>query len=296
MTLDLNSFAAGLNDLIQRNQRLINITTDDSINVKAFAAREALITQLSNIASVLPELLTLVKTNLDIAKKTHSIELSCMNQLLGTAQSSGTTWANVAARDKTSEQKLVHSHVYTGPIQSGSIQTTSVPSNIKFTDALSLPALRVPTFDYVKSDGRLYYIDCADHFAFRLNGHLLHGNIGIVYTEEKNPEKIKNCRFNNDCMKQDRCDYYHDPLKFPGCRDRRNFIASSWLYSPADSPFKNRSRSRRFGSRNNLDTDIVSLQPEEIARFNDQAMHDILCSLLLYHTSNDIRNGRSNDK
>lgn len=169
-------------------------------------------------------------------------------------------------------------------IESDSIKTVPQYSSIKFTEALSLPAIRVPTFEYVKQDGELYYVESSDHFAFILAGKLLHGNIGVIYTEEKNPEKIKDCKFAASCMKQDKCDYYHDPVKFKGSHDHRNFIASSWLYAPPNSQYKSRPRSRRFGSREYLDTDIVGLQEEEISRFYDQTMHDLLCSLLLSHS------------
>ncbi len=105
-------------------------------------------------------------------------------------------------------------------------------SRIKFTEALYLDAIRVPTFNYVKQDGELYYVSTADHFAVKIAGKLLHGNIGMIYTDEKIPEKIKDCKFAESCVKRDNCDYYHDPLKFGGSKDHRNFIASSWLYVP----------------------------------------------------------------
>lgn len=154
-------------------------------------------------------------------------------------------------------------------------------AKVHFTNALFLQAIKVPTFDQVESNGELYYIESADHFAFKLAGILFHGNIGVIYTDEKNPEKIKNCKFRKECIKKERCDYYHDPLKFPGSKDKRNFIASSWLYAPPNSQFKNKSKSRRFGSFDHLDLDIMNLQEEETDRFSDQTMHDVLCSVLL---------------
>lgn len=159
------------------------------------------------------------------------------------------------------------------PIQQ--IQTT-----IKFTENLSLNAISVNSWDDVP-DVQLYYVKKADHFAVRINGHLLHGNIGLIYTEEKSPEKIKDCKFASNCMKQDNCDYYHDPLIFPNSNDVRNYIAGSYLYAPPDSHYKNRPRSRRFGSKKYLDVDYAALQEEEASRFCDQAMQDLLCSLLL---------------
>ncbi len=163
-------------------------------------------------------------------------------------------------------------------------------SHVKFTEALALPAIRVASFDFVKQNGELYYVECTDHFAFRLSGKLFHGNIGNIYTDEKAPTKIKNCKFANQCIKRDKCDYYHDPLRFAGSTDRRNFIASSWLYSPPNSQFKNKFCSRRFGSREHLDMDIMDVQDEETSRFYDQTMHDILCSMLLKHYNSPLQN------
>lgn len=158
---------------------------------------------------------------------------------------------------------------------------TNERMRVKFTEALALEATKVLTFDQVRSDGKLYYVESADHLAFRLEGMLLHGNIGVIYTEHCTPEKIRSCRFADDCIKKNRCDYYHDPSKFPGSRDHRNFVASSWLYAPPGSQYQQHTKSRRFGSRNNLDTDIVQLTEEEITRYYDQTMHDMLCCMLL---------------
>jgi hypothetical protein len=154
-------------------------------------------------------------------------------------------------------------------------------TRIKITNALGVMAIQVSTFDSVKQDGNLYYVEPADHFAIRIYDQLLHGNIGTIYTDAKNPEKIKDCKYASGCMKRDRCDYYHDPSTFANSNDRRNFIASSWLYTPPNSQYKNKSRSRRFGSLEHLDTDIVSLSDDEITRYRDQAMHDLLCVLVI---------------
>lgn len=148
---------------------------------------------------------------------------------------------------------------------------------IQIALTLGLNAIPVDSFDQVKQDGELYFVTRADHFAFRLAGHLFHGNIGTIYTDEKNPVKIKNCKFAGDCVKGTRCDYYHDPTTYIGSRDHRNFIASSWLYSPS----RGRARGRRFGSHDKLCEDIIGLSTEEVERFYDQSMHDILCALLL---------------
>jgi hypothetical protein len=121
---------------------------------------------------------------------------------------------------------------------------------------------------------------------------MFHGNIGMIYNEEKNPEKIKDCKFAATCIKQNNCDYYHDPFLFPGSRDHRNFIAASWLYSCGTNDHS-RNKSRRFGARQHLDTDIAYMQGEEQTRFFDQTTHDVLCSLLLHQAFSPPRFTRS---
>lgn len=129
-------------------------------------------------------------------------------------------------------------------------------------------------------EGRLYYVENADHFALMISGMFVHGNIGKIYTNEKDPMRIKNCRYSGRCI-SDKCDYYHNPMFTSGCRDHRNYIASSWLYAPPVYPYKNKRRARRFGDRDNIDVDLPALSSEESERFLDQTMHDILCCLLL---------------
>lgn len=301
----VNKITAEINNLFDSNQSLVESTSIDSINVKAFESRESLINKLTDLLEALESLYDRVETMLGKTKATHAKELAAMDSLLNkmkrpnpTEHTECSSWATVTkkkpveppapSRTKPPQRSYASATATNLAITPQQKTTTSsfapTPYRVKFTEALSLPALKVPTFDYVKQDGELYYVECADHFAFKLAGQLLHGNIGVIYTEEKNPEKIKDCKFATSCMKQDRCDYYHDPVNFPGSKDHRNFIASSWLYAPPNSQFKNRPRSRRFGSREHLDTDIVGLQPEEISRFHDQTMHDLLCSLLLNDT------------
>lgn len=301
-----------MNQYLVNNKTILEDTTniDSLINIKEFEARENLILQLTNALGALPDLISRLETALSTAKSIHAKEFSAVDALVNKRKKDDDSeaWTTVVRRKQESRNpsrnnynnyvnslgnlnsvSSAHNITNLGNLNAPIITTLNNPpavltnkySKVKFTEALSISAIRVPTFDYVKQDGDLYYVEAADHFAFKLSGQLFHGNIGSIYTEEKNPEKIKDCKFATSCMKQDNCDYYHDPIKFPGSKDRRNFIASSWLYAPPNSQYKNRPRSRRFGSREHLDTDIVGLQPEEVSRFNDQTIHDLLCSLLL---------------
>ncbi len=153
-----------------------------------------------------------------------------------------------------------------------------------------LDAVKVATMDDVKSDGYLYYVDSNEHFAFKINGNLMHGNIGKIYTQnEKTPTRIHECKFvpklshpNGPYISgKNDCSYYHDPAVYPGSRDVRNFIASSFLYASANSPYYNKARSRRFGNIESLDIDYNTIDRANANRFIDQAMNDFLSALLL---------------
>jgi hypothetical protein len=152
---------------------------------------------------------------------------------------------------------------------------------INITTSITINAIPAKSFADVRCDGSLYYVSSCAHFALMINGLLFHGNIGIIYTDTEDPEKIKDCRFTDGCNRVNSCRYYHDPTIFNDSNDRRNYIASSFIYTSPAAMYKNRSRSRRFGSIENLDTDILGLSDEEKNRTYDQAMHDLLCALVL---------------
>ncbi len=237
----------------------------ESINLKNMEKREKMINDLVEIKSIISNIMAMVCTNIDIAQNAHEKDIAAIDQTLSRIKKcDDNPWVSVCRKKGKQVCEAAAVSKYT---------------RVKITNALDISAIKVPTFDYVKKDGDIYYVESAKHFAFILGGKLFHGNIGLVYTDERSPEKIKNCKYTNHCVKQNSCNYYHDPFTFHGSTDKRNFIASSWLYSPESG---NRARSRRFGSVNNLDKDIVDMSKEEITRFYDQSTHDLLCSLLLH--------------
>ena len=255
------------------SSKVLMDTAGETISLKNFQARLVLIGQLTSLLQFLPNFKSRVEKELNTVNIAHSKELALMDSLVNRNSARPKSYV-VAAQSKVSKEVSLPN-------------TPSVPhehSKIKLTEALQLSVIRVQNFNDVKQNGDLYYVESCDHFAFMIAGKLFHGNVGTIYTDEKNPEKIKDCKFATSCTKKDKCDYYHDPTKFSGSHDHRNYIASSWLYAPPDSQYKNRPRSRRFGSREHLDTDIVDIHGDEIDRFYDQTTHDVLCALLLYHS------------
>ncbi|AMN83481.1 hypothetical protein D5b_00049 [Faustovirus] len=152
--------------------------------------------------------------------------------------------------------------------------TNSEESNdsiVNITDTLALNTTIVKGFNDVLKDSRIYYVEKANHFAFYLNDNLYHGNIGKIYTNEKNPKKIKPCKFLSTCNSA-KCDYYHDPMLMIGSNDVRNFVSTSWAYE----------RGRKIGSIANLDVELKAIEREDAERYIAQTTHDVLVSTLLF--------------
>ena len=253
-----------------------------SVNIDKFHARDRMIKELSvflsSMAAVASEVSTCIKSLTD----TKSAEIELARLLIGgesppVITKSNTTlqkpWASRVSNAGQSVPKISDRMVSLKPSLSCATAQSSV---IKITDGLSVQAVVIGSFADVKQNGQLYYVSQNDHFAIKLAGVLFHGNIGTVYDSEREPEKIKDCRFGSECNRMHKCNYYHDPTIFPTSQDHRNFIATSFTYSK----YKN-GRNRSFGSRPHLEEDVLQLTCDDAYKFYDQTMHDILCSLVL---------------
>lgn len=292
--MDYTNIITQLNDLIAVVTKDTGPAPDGAADFKRIAQRDAAIKAIGALKSALGAVTERLATELNSIEQAQHAELSAMTNVLAKFRphpdaAPADQWETVSYKSSFKRRFRERQLAPTPPAPANT--NTAVPRQLcKFTEALALKAIPVSTFADVRQDGELYYVTTAEHFAFYLAGQLFHGNIGVIYTDEKSPVKIKDCKFANECIKKGRCDYYHDPLIFSGYTDKRNFIASSWLYSPPNSQYKNKTRSRRFGSLEHLDMDIVDLQADEARRFYDQTMHDVLCSLLLmnYHCSRGV--------
>ena len=150
-------------------------------------------------------------------------------------------------------------------------------------DAVVLPeALRGRAEVYAQVvPGELYYVPSWGHFAFRLGSCVFHGNVGQIYPAGRGaraPQRLKDCR-RPGCEAGGGCPYYHDPARFPGAADVRNYAASSWEYSPPAAPLR---PGRHFGSAPSLEADLRAAGAEEARCRLDQVAHDVLCALLLW--------------
>lgn len=246
--------------------------------------RTNIIASLTEMADAVKELKSVIESKLAEATTAQSAEIDAAETFIdrlrnGPARTtSPTPWTQVVRGRKSVVPSVLKE---SGPSKLELRRADAGPlAPIKITEAIVIKAIPVASFDQVQADGQLYYNSSADHFAFRLGGQLFHGNIGTIYVDEATPVRVKKCRHGSGNCRRVNCDYYHPPNSARPSREYRNFVAGSWLYSPAKS--QSRQRNRHFGSRPNLDIDINELEREDIDRFHDQAMHDLLCSMILY--------------
>ncbi len=272
----INKIQPAIDTWVKSNNTLYEPSSDTIFNIVKYNDRGEQLEYLKRMSAVLMKAYDHMQASIDALAVRHMLDQTCLHTLLKM-----TPVATAATSSTPTSAQVVSGAAST------SSQWTVVTKKIKpvdferihLTSEHSLMAKRVNNFNQVITNGELYYIDNADHFAIRICGHLLHGNIGRIYVDGTNPEKIRDCKFAASCTKLTNCDYYHDPMKHPGSKDHRNFIASSFMYTNAN--YQNRLRSRKIGSIENLDSDIVQLGDEEVLRFYDQTMHDLLITLIL---------------
>lgn len=158
--------------------------------------------------------------------------------------------------------------------------TPTMSMNVSVSNDISLPAVIVEDKNLVRADGSLYYVRPINKFAFRLNGQLFSGNIGEIYTYDKNPKRIKICTRGAKCdCNTNKCTYYH-----PNTTDIRNFISGGFAYQRKTAKNSNDDTpGRKIGSRSTLKEDIQKASADDKQLFGDQCMHDILCNLAIHN-------------
>lgn len=144
---------------------------------------------------------------------------------------------------------------------------------------MSLRCVEIPDINAIRNDGTLYYLPRIRRFAIRIAGFILQGNIGVVYSSEPSPQKIHDCEAYPSCNMAV-CRYYHNPLTCPGSTDIRNFAATSWLYRPG-AHTSGTKKTRKLASRSSLDEDILTISSADLAYYNEQLMHDLLCGIIM---------------
>ncbi len=149
----------------------------------------------------------------------------------------------------------------------------SLYENVNITSQTKMRALVINAISDVDREGVLFYIKPCDHFAIKIAGHTFHGNVGMVYADDANPTKVKECKYATSCYRLSSCGYYHDPTKHINSSDKRNFVANVL------------SRNKRIlGSRDRIEDDIINISSEDLSRQFDYTMHNILVSLIFLHS------------
>ena len=185
-------------------------------------------------------------------------------------------------------------------VQSSEPEKSSLPGLVEVADGLKVPAMVLPESCHTKEEvleaikgPMLCYVPAWGHFAIRMGGMLLHGNVGKILSKDTpRPMGVKECR-KKDCIGE-MCTYYHDPTKSlrnpepgicPPASARlyvRNYFADSFVYAPRGSGAPSaRYGSRRYGSADTLACDLATLSDKEAARFLDQVAHDLICAAVL---------------
>lgn len=185
------------------------------------------------------------------------------------------------------------------PLVRAPVTQSFARQKIVLADQVSLDAVVIPenlwepreVFAAV-STPELYYVPRWNHFAVRVGAVVLHGNVGRIYPTDGRESlvKVKECRLRGECPslrpRGPPCTYYHDPAAAgaaagAAAADVRNYVADSWVYSPAASRYSVRYGSRRLGSREALATDLQEISAGDARRFLDQVAHDVLCAIIL---------------
>lgn len=182
----------------------------------------------------------------------------------------------------TSDSRLDHGSDYALMIPRPiTADQSMVPHEIEVpvSQNMVLHCIEISDVNYIRRDGVLYYIPRIKRFAIKLAGFVLQGNIGTVYVSEPLPQKIRDCEMRPTCGISTCC-YYHNPLRYPGSTDIRNFAATSWLYHQGTQVSGNK-RMRKLASRPSLDNDILTITSADLAFYNEQMMHDLLCNIIM---------------
>ncbi len=269
----LVQIAHNIERLVVTNNYLINSRDSNIINVKTFENRKILINDLTNIIQIIPIISGRLEALLEKTISNHAREISAVEQIKTGGEPPHELYSVVTKKERRPSVSNKDASIIKDIIS----PTIASTSNIPITPNISISARIVQNFNQVGCD--LCYVQPNDHFAIMIAGKLFHGNIAIIYVDEKIPSNIRPCRFAGNCSKISTCDYYHDPLKYAVSKDCQNFIANSFVYCTG----KTKIRGRKFGSRDRLETDLLSMTTEDIERYMAQTMHDILCSIILYN-------------
>lgn len=135
----------------------------------------------------------------------------------------------------------------------------------------------------------LYYHIVNQEFAININGVLLKGNIGEIFTTSRKTKNILNTSINdyppdakqtmfckNTNCKNILCNYYHDPIN-TNIPQIKNYSNLQWIYNTK------RESARHFGNRSSLLVDLYNAKPTDIKNWQCQTIHCILVGIVANH-------------
>jgi hypothetical protein len=248
------------------------------------------------ILSTVRELANLVSINKDVAgeflKTRHNIRMDAINKIEDILKELKKVTDTVESiYEKASKEHEV--------INKQAIEwIAKKPAKLLHRETIGGIDIIARSVDFLEEVGPdLCFMPAINRFAVRFAGILIVGNIGNIYSNCLNPEKVKECKFSSidylpstnkmnyrmpKCSKNDgECSFYHNPLIYPSSKEPRNFFSTSGYYVNADSTDGKNPNYLRFGSRNSLREDINRISDEEARRFEDFVSHMIICLIIL---------------
>ena len=169
----------------------------------------------------------------------------------------------------------------------------------KVAPGVQIPVIMVDTIEDLPNYN-MFFIKEFAQFAIKINGQVLRGNVGHIYTHSKQCKQIKRntikCIYNSGCdyIDTNDCSFYHDVLDYgkytPDVLAQRktqnihvrNYRSQNWIYTSEPQNSKN-NYMKHIGSEDKLSADISLVSESEIDILKDMLMHDILVSLSIYH-------------
>ncbi len=157
----------------------------------------------------------------------------------------------------------------------------------------SIPHLTVESPTEVP-DAKLYYVKQYEQYAVRINGHLIHGNIGIIGNKQST-----SCKYHNKCktvLSGKICKYYHDVSELVHLRGLLTceayqkimrhykipyFSKQSFLHDTSSSCKVYNCAQRKLGNRTSLEYDICKDIHNDVDNRPLQLAHDMLIWLVM---------------
>jgi hypothetical protein len=178
-------------------------------------------------------------------------------------------------------------------------------------DLLTAAPIEIDNIDFVES-APVKWVPEINQYVLRINNMTLRGNIGNIYSKRmvtsasgENIGQLVPCKMGMRCHRlkaATTCKFWHDPMQLVEMRRGglisaelfkeqvvlvRNYTNTSWLYTDCARD-KSNEYMRSFGSRAYIKNDLLRMKIsksadiyEEIERFKNQVMHDILVLLLI---------------